>query len=107
MTANKTKWVRLGDYIEVVDERNTAGKYAVEDVRGISTDKTFIVTKANMDGVSVLNYKVVSSRVFAYVADTSRRGDKIALALNTSSQTYLISSCLLYTSDAADDIALV
>ena len=92
MTANKTKWVRLGDYIEVVDERNTAGKYAVEDVRGISTDKTFIVTKANMDGVSVLNYKVVSSRVFAYVADTSRRGDRIALALNTSSQTYLISS---------------
>lgn len=92
MTANKTKWVRLGDYIEVVDERNTEGKYSVEDVRGISTDKTFIVTKANMDGVSVLNYKVVSPRVFAYVADTSRRGDKIALALNTSSQTYLISS---------------
>ena len=92
MTANKTKWVRLGDYIEVVDERNTEGKYSVEDVRGISTDKTFIVTKANMDGVSVLNYKVVSPRVFAYVADTSRRGNKIALALNTSSQTYLISS---------------
>ena len=92
MTANKTKWVRLGDYIEVVDERNTEGKYSVEDVRGISTDKTFIVTKANMEGVSVLNYKVVSPRVFAYVADTSRRGDKIALALNTSSQTYLISS---------------
>lgn len=92
MTANKTKWVRLGDYIEEVDERNTEGKYSVEDVRGISTDKTLIATKANMDGVSVLNYKVVSPRVFAYVADTSRRGDKIALALNTSSQTYLISS---------------
>lgn len=92
MTANKTKWVRLGDYIEVVDERNTEGKYSVENVMGISIDKTFIVTKANMDGVSVLNYKVVSPRVFAYVADTSRRGDKIALALNTSSQTYLISS---------------
>lgn len=92
MTANKTKWVRLGDYIEEVDERNTEGEYSVEDVRGISTDKTFIATKANMDGVSVLTYKVVSPRVFAYVADTSRRGDKIALALNTSSQTLLISS---------------
>lgn len=92
MTANKTKWVRLGDYIEEVDERNTEGKYSVEDVRGISTDKTFIATKANMDGVSVLTYKVASPRLFAYVADTSRRGDKIALALNTSSQTYLISS---------------
>lgn len=84
--------VPLGDYIEEVDERNTEGKYSVENVRGISTDKTFIATKANMDGVSVLAYKVVSPRVFAYVADTSRRGDKIALALNTSSQTHLISS---------------
>ena len=84
--------VPLGDYIEEVDERNTEGIYSVEDVRGISTDKTFIATKANMDGVSVLDYKVVSPCVFAYVADTSRRGDKLALALNTSSQTYLISS---------------
>lgn len=92
MTTNKTKWVRLGDYIELCDERNSEGKYSVDDVRGISTDKTFIDTKANMDGVSVLTYKVVNPRVFAYVADTSRRGDKIALALNTSSQTYLISS---------------
>ena len=84
--------VPLGDYIEEVDERNTERKYSTEDIRGISTDKTFIATKANMDGVSVLNYKAISPRVFAYVADTSRRGDKIALALNTSSQTYLISS---------------
>lgn len=84
--------VPLGDYIEEVDERNTEGKYFIEDVRGISTDKTFITTKANMDGVSVLNYKVVRPRVFTYVADTSRRGDKIALALNTSSQTCLVSS---------------
>ena len=92
MTANKTKWVRLGDYIELCDERNSAGKYSVEDVRGISTDKTFIDAKANMEGVSVLAYKVVRPHIFAYVADTSRRGDKIALALNTSRQTYLISS---------------
>lgn len=92
MTANKTKWVRLGNYIELCDERNSEGKYSVEDVRGISTDKTFIDTKANMEGVSVLAYKVVRPHIFAYVADTSRRGDKIALALNTSSQTYLISS---------------
>lgn len=92
MTANKTKWVRLGDYIELCDERNSEGKYSVENIRGISTAKTFIDTKANMEGVSVLAYKVVRPHIFAYVADTSRRGDKIALALNTSSQTYLISS---------------
>jgi hypothetical protein len=92
MSANKTKWVRLGDYIELCEERNSEGKYTINDVRGISTDKKFIPTKANMDGVSVSSYKVVAPLMFAYVADTSRRGDKIALALNTSEESYLISS---------------
>lgn len=92
MSANdNVKWVRLGDYIELCDERNSDGKYAVDDVRGISTDKKFIPTKANMDGVSLSSYKIVNNREFAYVADTSRRGDKIALALNTTS-SILISS---------------
>ena len=48
MSASKTKWVRLGDYIEQCDERNVEGRYALENVRGISTDKVFIPTKANM-----------------------------------------------------------
>lgn len=41
------------------------------------------------------SYKVVHSYEFAYVADTSRRGDKIALALNTTNKPVLISS--IYT----------
>lgn len=95
MSASKTKWVRLGDYIEQCDERNVEGRYALENVRGISTDKVFIPTKANMDGVSLNSYKVVNTGCFAYVADTSRRGDKIALALNITLNPYLISS--IYT----------
>lgn len=95
MSASKTKWVRLGDYIEQCDERNVEGRYALENVRGISTDKVFIPTKANMDGVSLNSYKVVNTGCFAYVADTSRRGDKIALALNLTLNPYLISS--IYT----------
>lgn len=92
---DKVKWVRLGDYIEQCDERNVEGRYALENVRGISTDKVFIPTKANMDGVSLNSYKVVNTGCFAYVADTSRRGDKIALALNLTLNPYLISS--IYT----------
>lgn len=87
--------VFLREYIESCDERNSEGKYTVDDVRGISTDKKFIPTKANMDGVSVSSYKVVAPFMFAYVADTSRRGDKIALALNSSEESYLVSS--IYT----------
>lgn len=87
--------VELGEYIEACDERNTDEKYILEDVRGISTEKIFIPTKANLDGVSLKSYKIVHSDEFAYVADTSRRGDKIALAFNTGGKTVLISS--IYT----------
>ena len=94
MTAkNKTTpWVRLGDYIEECDERNVEGRYTLDDVKGISTDKKFISTKANMDGVSLTSYKVVHPSGFVYVADTSRRGDKIALAHNNTEQSLLVSS---------------
>lgn len=91
----QSRKVSLGDYIEPVDERNTDNKYTLEDIRGISTAKKFIATKANLNEVSLTKYKVVNSYEFAYVADTSRRGDKIALALNTSNKPVLISS--IYT----------
>lgn len=92
--------VPLGDYIEQCDER-AANNYTVDDVIGISTDKKFIETKANMSGVSLNSYKVVKPFEFAYVADTSRRGDKIALALNNSEKPVLISS--IYTAFRCKD----
>ena len=92
MVLNKYK---LGDLIELRDERNSDGKFTLEDVRGISTGKEFIETKANMDGVSLDSYKVVNSQEFAYVADTSRRGEKIAVAFNIEKKSVLISS--IYT----------
>lgn len=95
MSVSKAKWVRLGDYIEQSDKRNPDGALTETDVQGISTDKCFIPTKANLDRVSVLSYKIVAPSEFAYVADTSRRGDKVALALNSSEKDILISS--IYT----------
>ncbi len=88
----KYPMVKLGDYIKECDERNTEEKYTLDDVRGISTDKKFISTKANMDGVSLTSYKVVNLSNFVYVADTSRRGDKIALAYNNTERSLLVSS---------------
>ncbi len=86
---------KLGDLIEQSDERNYDNGYTVDDVRGISTGKVFIDTKANMDGVSLTSYKVVKKGEFAYVADTSRRGDKIAVAYNNDCKEIIISS--IYT----------
>jgi type I restriction enzyme S subunit len=97
MSVNKedSNLVPLGDYIELCDERNSDEVYTLDDIRGISTGKNFIDTKANLDGVSLTAYKVVHSNEFSYVSDTSRRGDKIALALNTTDKPVLISS--IYT----------
>ena len=93
--------VKLGELIEECDLRNSDNTYTHGDVVGISTDKKFITTKANLEGVALTSYKVVKPREFAYVADTSRRGDKIALALNTMEQPVLISS--IYTSFRCKD----
>ena len=86
------KTYKLGELIEPSDERNSDGKYGIDDVRGISTGKEFIETKANMDGVGLASYKVVKQYEFAYVSDTSRRGDKISLAYNKNCPEFLVSS---------------
>ena len=96
------KKYKLGELIKLTDERNTAGRYSLADVRGISTEKTFISTKANMDGISLESYKVVNPNDFTYVPDTSRRGNKIALAHNNTSNPVLISS--IYTTFKCSEI---
>lgn len=88
----KVKWVRLGDYIEQCDERNTEGLYALDDVRGISIQKILIPTKADMKDVSLIPYKFLRPNEFSYVTVTSRNGGKISLAMNYTNDTYIVSS---------------
>lgn len=85
---------KLVDLIEQSNIKNENNLLSIDDVRGISTGKSFIETKANMDGVNLKSYKIVDKNEFAYVADTSRRGDKIAIAFNRINKI-LISS--IYT----------
>ncbi len=83
--------VPIGQFLIPSEARNTE-KLSADFVRGLSASKEMIETKANMDGVSVDNYKIVPPGSIAYVADTSRRGDKISLAQNRSGETFLVSS---------------
>lgn len=83
--------VTIGKYLMPSDERNTLNLSA-DSVRGLSVSKEMIETKANMNGVSVSNYKIVPPRYIAYVSDTSRRGDKMSLGFNRTEETFLVSS---------------
>lgn len=83
---------RLGDFIELTEEKNSNLQYGVSDVRGISIKKIFIPTKADMDGVPLTSYKLVKPFEFCYVTITSRNGEKITIALNDSDKTYICSS---------------
>lgn len=82
---------RIGDFIIEYKGKNN-GKLGENDVMGIATTKNFIETKSNLDGVNLDNYLIVKPKYFAYVADTSRRNDKVSLAFNNSENSYLVSS---------------
>jgi len=85
-------YTAIGEYIEQGDERNTALNYGVDSVKGVSIEKRFIKTKADMKGVSLAPYLLVEPDAFAFVTITSRNGGKISLAHNNSSDTYICSS---------------
>lgn len=87
----RTPCQKIGTYLIENDQRNTVG-LSVDAVRGIATNKKLIPTKADMDGVSLDNYKVVNPGQIAYVADTSRRGDKLSLGFNDTQERFLVSS---------------
>ena len=97
---------KLGDLIELVDERNSNLKYDLNSVRGISIQKIFIPTKADMEGVSLAPYILVEPDSFAYVPVTSRNGGKITIAHNTTEKTFIVSSSYIVFKVSREEILL-
>ncbi len=83
---------KLGELIELCEAKNENLQYNINDVKGISIQKVFIETKADMTDVSLKPYYLVKPDDFAYVTVTSRNGGKITLAHNTTEKTYIVSS---------------
>lgn len=86
----KSNYKQLGQFIRQVDVRNTAGKE--ENLLGVSVQKTFIPSIANTVGTDFTKYKVVRRGQFTYIPDTSRRGDKIGIALLSDYDEGLVSN---------------
>lgn len=80
---------RLGEYIQPINIRNTELK--VDLLLGVSVQKIFIPSIANTVGTNFKRYKIVGKRQFVYIADTSRRGDKIGIAMLSEHDVALVS----------------
>lgn len=101
--SSTTPYRPLGQFIRPIDKRNRDG--LVTNLLGVSVNKCFIPSVANTIGTDMSKYKVIRKGQFVYIPDTSRRGDKIALAYNKDnecivSQAYIVfevsdTECLL------------
>lgn len=81
--------VRLGDLIELCDERNSEGKYGIDDVRGMTISKEIISTKADIKDTDLSKFYIVYPNEFIYNPRT--HGKKIGLGFNNSLKPILIS----------------
>ena len=75
----RSNYKKLGEYIREVNQRDVNVK--VERLLGVSNQKKFIPSIANTIGTDMSTYKIIKKRQFAYVAVTSRNGDKISITL--------------------------
>lgn len=85
------KFGRLGDFIELVDNRNTEGVFDSKDLKGISINKALITTKANASNLNLRSYKILENNYFTYCTVTSRNGNKISIAYNDGSDCIISS----------------
>ena len=83
----------LGQFIRLVDIRNSDGEET--NLLGVSVQKRFIPSIANTVGTDFTKYKIVKKRQFTYIPDTSRRGDKIGIALLLDYESGIVSN--IYT----------
>ena len=58
--------VRLGNYIEVCNARNSDLKYGIDMIEGVNSKGEFCSPKAAVDGINLLPYKIVDNGDFVY-----------------------------------------
>jgi type I restriction enzyme S subunit len=85
----RSNYKAIGEYISKVEIRNTEDKK--ENLLGVSVSKVFMPSIANTVGTDFRTYRIVKRGQFTYIPDTSRRGDKIGIAMLDSFDEGLVS----------------
>lgn len=98
----RTDYKILGDYIEIVDNRNR--DLSITNLLGVSIAKKFIPSIANIVGTDLSNYKIVRTGQFAYGPVTSRNGEKISIAYLYSEDCIISSSYIVFEVTNKDEL---
>lgn len=90
----KSNYKELGNYICLVDERNR--DLSITNLLGVSIEKKFIPSIANIVGTDLSSYKIVRTGQFAYGPVTSRNGEKISIAYLDGNDCIISSSYTVF-----------
>lgn len=85
----KSSYKRIGDYIQLVEERNRG--LVVQELLGLSISKQFISSVANTIGSDMENYKIIRKNQFACSTMQVRRDKKMPVALLRDKEEAIIS----------------
>lgn len=81
--------IRLGDYINLYEEKNIEGyDYPVI---GINRDKSFMPTVANLEGIDITKYKIVKKGMYVFSGMQTGRDVCIRIGLYDKAEPSLIS----------------
>lgn len=80
---------KIGDYITVIDNRNSDG--TITNLMGISIDKRYIPSVANVIGTDLNNYKIIQKGQFACSLMQVSRDQRIPLAMYPSDEPAIMS----------------
>ena len=98
----RTDYKVLGDYIQLVDQRNR--DLSVTNLLGVSIEKRFIPSIANIVGTDLSSYKIVRTGQFAYGPVTSRNGEKISIAYLDGEDCIISSSYTVFEVAKKDEL---
>ena len=99
----KSNYELLGKYIAPLDIRNK--DLAINNLLGVSIEKRFIPSIANIVGTDLSSYKVVRTGQFAYGPVTSRNGEKVSIAYLDGSDCIISSSYSVFEVNSPKKLA--
>ncbi len=101
MTGNYQK---IGDFISVIDNRNTDG--SITKLMGISIDKCYIPSVANVIGTDLSNYKVIRRGQFACSLMQVSRDQRIPIAMYEDDAPAIMSPAYVMFEVSRPDVML-